>query len=280
MPAVTLPDRSLIAVAGEDAEDLLQGIITTDLTQMPAGEAWPGALLTPQGKILYEFLIGRSDEGFMLETAAADADGLIKRLLLYRLRAKVTFEKLAGDEMTVLWDEPLPDAGLRDKRFAEAEIALVRVPGHGGADALSLYRSLRMANGISGGGEDGGLADYFPHDLLMDKNGGISFRKGCYIGQEVVSRMQHRSTARRRLARVSGDYVLAAPGAAVLAGDREIGTLIAAEGNVGLAVVRIDKAGDAIAEGAAITAGGQPVVLALPGWTGLDFPTDLGDAAP
>jgi hypothetical protein len=279
MPAVTLDNRSFISVTGEDAEDLLQGIITTDLPLVKHGEAWPGALLTPQGKILFEFLIGRTDSSFVLETNALDADALIKRLTLYRLRAKVTFEKQEFSDVTLAWDEIHPEAGLHDQRFARAGIALTRVPGHGGTDAVSLYRTLRFASGISGGGEDGALNDYFPHDLLMDKNGGLSFKKGCYIGQEVVSRMQHRATARRRLVSVSADYALADPGTPLFAGEREIGTLIAAEGNKGLAVIRTDKAGAAMTDGNAIMLGEQAVGVTLPAWSGLDFPQEADEAA-
>ncbi|MDB5526842.1 MAG: folate-binding protein [Rhizobium sp.] len=279
MPAVTSDDRSFISVSGEDAEALLQGIITTDLDLVAADEAWPGALLTPQGKILFEFLIGRTDSGFLLETAAADADGFIKRLTLYRLRASVTFEKQETSQVSLIWDETLPEGGLRDQRFARAGIALTRMRGHGGSDAISLYRGLRFANGISGGGEDGHLGDYFPHDLMMDRNGGLSFKKGCYIGQEVVSRMQHRSTARRRLVSMTADYALGDAGAPVLAGGKEIGTMIAAEGNKGLAVVRIDKAGAALAGGMPMMLGEQTVALTLPAWSGLDFPAEADEAA-
>lgn len=279
MPAVTLDNRSLISVTGDDAGDFLQNIITTDLTGLPSGEAWPGALLTPQGKILFEFLVGRIEGGFLLETGAAEADALIKRLMLYRLRAKVTLEKHADGAVTVVWDQDLPDAGFRDLRFARAGVTLGRVPGFGGSDAVSLYRTLRFTHGISGGGEDGGLTDYFPHDLLMDKNSGVGFKKGCYIGQEVVSRMQHRSTARRRIVSVAADYGLGDVGTSVLAGSREIGTLIAAEGDKGLAVVRIDKAGAALAGGEPISIGEQAVALTLPDWTGLTFPTQADEAA-
>jgi hypothetical protein len=279
MPAVTLDNRSLISVTGDDAGEFLQNIITTDLTGLPSGEAGPGALLTPQGKILFEFLVGRAEGGFLLETGAAEADALIKRLTLYRLRAKVTLEKWADGAVTVIWDQDLPDAGLRDLRFTRAGLGLARIPGAGGNDAISLYRTLRFTYGISGGGEDGVLTDYFPHDLLMDKNSGVGFKKGCYIGQEVVSRMQHRSTARRRIVSVAADYGLGDAGAAVLAGSREIGTLIAAEGDKGLAVVRIDKAGAALAGGEPISIGDQPVALSLPDWTGLSFPTEADEAA-
>lgn len=278
MPVVTLGNRSLVAISGDDALHLLQSLITTDLDLVGDGEAWPGALLTPQGKILFEFLISCTVEGLALETAAGDADPLIKRLTLYRLRAKVTLRKLDVSSVTVAWDVPQPEGSLRDMRFAKAGIELFRTAGDTGQADRAAYDALRHANGISGGGEDGSLADYFPHDLLMDKNGGLSFKKGCYIGQEVVSRMQHRATARRRLVSVASDDLPAA-GEAILAGEREIGTLLSSNGRTGLAVVRIDKAGAALAESIAITTGGSAASLRLPAWSGLDFPAAADETA-
>lgn len=280
MPVVTLSGRSFVDVTGEEAESFLQNLITTDLAHLPDGEAWPGALLTPQGKIMFEFLIGRANGGFVLETAGDVADALVKRLTLYRLRAKVDFAKRDETTVTLVWNEDShPHAGFTDHRFSLAGVTLLRVPGAGGSDAVSLYRSLRMELAISGGAEDGALTDHFPHDLLMDRNGGVAFKKGCYVGQEVVSRMQHRSTARRRLVSVSADYALAEAGAAIEAAGREIGTLIATEGNRGLAVVRIDKAGAALAASEPITCGGQTVTLTLAAWSGLEFPAQADETA-
>jgi folate-binding protein YgfZ len=278
MPVVTIENRSFITASGEDAVDLLQSLITTDLALVQPGEAWPGALLTPQGKILFEFLVSRTDDGLLLETTAENADPLIKRLTLYRLRAKVTFGKSEETSVAVAWDVPEPAGSLRDMRFAKAGIELYRSAGVSGDKDSAGYQVLRHTNGISGGGEDGALTDYFPHDLLMDKNGGLSFKKGCYIGQEVVSRMQHRATARRRLVSITGD-ALPAAGEAILAGGREIGTLLSSSGKIGLAVIRIDKAGAALADGTAITAGNSPVHPLLPSWTGLDFPVEADEAA-
>jgi folate-binding Fe-S cluster repair protein YgfZ len=113
----------------------------------------------------------------------------------------------------------------------------------------------------------------------MDRNGGLNFRKGCYIGQEVVSRMQHRSTARRRLVTAAAGTALPAAGTAITVNGRDIGTLRTVEGSAGLAVVRIDKAGEAMANGTPIMAGDVPVTLALPAWSGLDFPTATDEAA-
>jgi folate-binding protein YgfZ len=280
MTAVTIDNRSFILISGEDAEDFLQGIITTDLTLVPTGACWPGALLTPQGKILFEFMIGRAETGFVIETAAVDTDGLIRRLTLYRLRAKVSFERLAHECVTVRWGDDQAAAGLADQRFARAGIALFRMPGSGGTDPASLYDALRFDNGISGAGEDSPLNDYFPHDLLMDSNGGLSFKKGCYIGQEVVSRMQHRATARRRLVSVvSAAAPLGEAGSAITAGERDVGALIAAGAAAGLAVVRIDKVGAAIKAGLPLMIGGQAVNLRLPTWSGLEFPDETDEAA-
>ena len=279
MPSTTLENRAFIALSGDEAEDFLQGIITTDVPSIGLGESYPGALLTPQGKIMFEFMIARTEDGFLVETHAGSGDALAKRLTLYRLRAKVTIVKRDETATGLFWGETAPQAGLRDMRFAKAGIDLFRVPGAAGDSELSAYTALRIANGISGGAEDGAATDYFPHDLLMDRNGGLNFKKGCYVGQEVVSRMQHRSTARRRLVTVTSGAALPAAGTAISVGGREIGTLRIVEGNSGLAVVRIDKAGEAMAEDVTIMAGDVAVTLALPAWSGLEFPTTADEAA-
>jgi folate-binding protein YgfZ len=279
MPATTLENRAFIAVTGEDAEDFLQGIITTDVPSIGADEAYAGALLTPQGKIMFEFMIARITDGFRIETDAGSGDALAKRLTLYKLRAKVTISRLDPSIVAVSWHEAPPLGSARDMRLAKAGVDAFRLPGGTGDAAPAAYAALRIANGISGGAEDGEATDYFPHDLLMERNGGLNFRKGCYVGQEVVSRMQHRSTARRRVVIVTGRAALPGPGTAIAIGGREIGTLRTVEGSAGLAVVRIDKAGEAIASDVPITAGDIAVTLALPAWSGLDFPAGADEAA-
>lgn len=279
MPATTVENRAFIAVSGEEADDFLQGIITTEISGIGTGEAHAGALLTPQGKIMFEFMIARATDGFVIETDAIHGDAFAKRLTLYKLRAKVMISKLEATAVTVSWNGPQPTGSTRDMRFAKAGIEVFRAAGASGDGPLSDYAALRIAYGISGGAEDGDATDYFPHDLLMDRNGGLNFKKGCYVGQEVVSRMQHRSTARRRLVIVSADTALPAPGTALTIGGREIGTLRTVEGTSGLAVARIDKAGEAMAAGVAIHAGEIAVTLALPAWSGLEFPASADEAA-
>ena len=273
MPKVSLPDRAYISVGGKDAADFLQGLITTDIAIVETGEAHAGALLTPQGKILFDFLISRSDDGFLLETQFEQRDGLIKRLSMYKLRADVFLSSLDGLGTTVTWEEDGSTAGLEDMRFARAGIELKRSVGATQSDDETHYHVLRIENGIAESGADFALSDAFPHDIMLDLNGGVSFKKGCYVGQEVVSRMQHRSTARRRIVIVRSSDPLPASGCELLADGKVAGTLGSALGSNGLALARIDKIGEAMAAGKQLTIGDVNVNVSLPSWSGLSFPS-------
>ncbi len=273
MTKAHLASRAFLKIGGEDAESFLQNLITTDLSGLAPGETAPGALLTPQGKILFAFLIGREGSGFLLETDSESCDNLLKRLMMYRLRAKVELDVLPFDSVSVIWDED--GEGLADRRFQRAGVRLLRQPVTGvTAENEAAYRSLRIGCSIPEAADDFALGDAFPHDVMMDLSGGLSFRKGCYVGQEVVSRMQHRATARRRVVQVFAEEALPPASTAITASGKSIGTLGTVEGQTGLALVRIDKAGAALAAGEPVLAGAVPVRLELPGWTGLSFPTD------
>lgn len=267
-----LPDRAFIQIGGADAESFLQNLITTDLSTLGPGEAAPGALLTPQGKILFYFLVSREGGGLRLETDSAFRDNLLKRLTMYRLRAAVELVPLAVEGVSLFWDEPAD--GTRDRRFDKAGITLVRQPGAAALEGGSTdaYTALRIRHGIAEAAADYADGDAFPHDVLMDRSGGLSFRKGCYVGQEVVSRMQHRGTARRRLVTVSSEAALGEAGTALTADGKPLGNLGTVMGNQALAIVRVDRAGEAMAGGRPILAGDQPVMLTLPAWSELEFP--------
>ncbi|PDS80255.1 folate-binding protein YgfZ [Rhizobium sp. L43] len=282
MPAVFLKDRSLLLVSGAEAQSFLQNLITTDITSLEPDEARPGALLTPQGKILFDFMIWQDGDGFTIETDADQRDGLLKRLTMYKLRAAVTLALSAEQGVTVSWgedgDEIENGQGVRDSRFAKAGVTLIRRAGKHGDGAQALYDALRIRHGIVTSGSDFALQDAFPHDVLMDFNGGLSFRKGCYVGQEVVSRMQHRGTARRRVVTVSATTALPGTGTEITAAGRPVGTLGSVEDGHGLAIVRIDRAGAAMAAGTPLLAGDIAVSLVLPAWSGLAFPTSADEA--
>ncbi|WP_421580257.1 YgfZ/GcvT domain-containing protein [Shinella sp. M31] len=277
MPSVTLSGRAFLRLSGKDAEPFLQSLITTDLPSLAEGEIRPGALLTPQGKIFFDFLIRRDGaDAFVIETTEDQRDALLKRLTMYKLRAAVDLAVVEGNEATVSWDDAEDDAA-RDARFAKAGLVVSRRPGAGGSDDPALYDALRIAAGLPEAGRDYPLSDAFPHDVLLDLSGGLSFRKGCYVGQEVVSRMQHRGTARRRPVIVTGESALPASGTELMAGGKPLGTLGSVSGTRGLAIVRIDRAADAMRGGTPITADGVAVAVALPAWTGLNFPEEASE---
>lgn len=281
MPSAQLTDRALILVSGPDAEHFLQNILTTDLDQLGAGEAKPGALLSPQGKILFDFLISHAgDNAFRLDCRADVADDFVRRLMLYRLRAKAEIAKADQAVVTASWGEE--SASLRndstsvtDIRFANG--AVNRRYGEPAANGgLAGWHAFRIANGIAESGLDYQLGDAFPHDVLLDQMGGVGFKKGCYVGQEVVSRMQHRGTARRRVLIVSAMRALPAPGAELTVGGRPVGTLGSTAGKAGLAIARIDRVKAALDAGEEIFAGEVPVSLSIPAWATFGFPQEAG----
>ena len=277
MPTARLEDRTLISVSGPEAEHFLQKIITLDLETLKEGEARPSALLTPQGKILFDFLVSRGGEGsLLLECRAEIGDDFVRRLTLYRLRAKVQISKQDESVVSVSWgidssSSETDSAWLRDRRFPEDAPAWRCYVEQSTDTSASAWHAFRISSGVAESGSDYELGDAFPHDVLLDQNGGVGFRKGCYVGQEVVSRMQHRGTARRRVLIVSGEG-LPQPGTDILVNGRPVGKLGSHAGGNGLAILRIDKIKDALDAGIPIVAGDVPVSVAIPSWVAFAYP--------
>jgi folate-binding protein YgfZ len=281
MKAAFLPDRGVVKVSGADARDFLNGLVTTDATLLRPGLGRFGALLTPQGKITVDFLITEAPSGhgggFLIDCPRALAQGLADKLGFYKLRAKVAVENLS-DSLGVLaaWDgDPAvkPDLAFADPRHAAlgwrilvpAELTQ-KVADLIGADLVdsAAYDAHRIASGIPRGGLDFMYGDAFPHETNMDRLHGVDFDKGCFVGQEVVSRMQHRGTARTRTVRVVLEGPSPEPGMAIVAGDRPVGTMGSTGGGNGLALIRVDRAADALAAGLPLTAGGLAIRIADP----------------
>jgi folate-binding protein YgfZ len=288
MPSVHLADRGVVRVSGEDAKSFLDNLITCDLDRVSAHTARLGALLTPQGKILFDFLVFQAPEeiggGYYLDVLKVFAPDLAKRLGFYKLRAKVAIEDLSDSLSLVAgWDVPKPDdeAGLviEDPRLPDLgwrAVVAAQDAAEFDRDPPEAYHAHRIALGVPEGGRDFLFGDAFPHEALMDQLNGVDFDKGCYVGQEVVSRMQHRGTARTRIvpALYEGGFA-AEVGVEVTAGQKALGTTGTGAQGRGLLMIRLDRAADALQGGETIRAGGIPVRLEKPSWIRFPFPGDV-----
>lgn len=281
MKSAFLPDRGVIKVAGEDARNFLNGLITTDVDKLKPGLGRFGALLTPQGKIIVDFLITEAPAGhgggFLIDCPRPLADGLATKLKFYKLRAKVTVDDLS-DNLGVLaaWDgQPAtqPDLAFADPRNAELGTRILvpedlkqKLSSLIGAELVDAadYEAHRIALGVPRGGLDFMYSDAFPHETNMDRLAGVDFDKGCYVGQEVVSRMQHRGTARTRSVKVLLEDSAPEAGVSIMAGDKSVGTMGSSAKGKGIALVRIDRVADALDAGQPLTAGGLTLTLAEP----------------
>jgi folate-binding protein YgfZ len=252
MPSATLADRAVLRVSGTEARGFLQGLVTCDVEAVSATQAAYGALLSPQGKILVDFLMVEEGDGaFLLDVPGVLAADFLKRLTLYRLRAKVKIEALADLCVVAVWDETAPLlAGIAPvehvARFADPR-------AHGLGWRVIAPKTEAAAPSLVYG-------DTFPHDANFDLINGVDFRKGCYIGQEVVSRVQHRGSARKRVLRVRIDGPAKA-GETIVVDDVVIGSLGSVAGRSGLALMRTDKAEEAIAAGRPLQAGAALLAL-------------------
>lgn len=279
--ATFLADRGIVKVAGEDARTFLNGLVTADVGAVAPGAARFGALLTPQGKITVDFLITEATAaqggGYLLDCPRSLAAWLADRLNFYKLRAKVRVEDLSAHlGVLAAWnvsDPVLVDLAFPDPRDARLGWRAL-VPEELKEKAATLlgatlagneaYEANRIACGVPKGGVDFIYSDAFPHDAMMDRLHGVDFGKGCYVGQEVVSRMEHRGTARNRVVRVRLDGPAPAPGEPIMVGEQTVGVMGSAHAGEGLALVRVDRVADAAAAGGAFVAGGLALRLESP----------------
>ena len=268
-----LSDRKLIKVSGSEAEAFLENIITCSITGLAQDEGRFGALLTPQGKILFDFLISRQEDHFLFDISQTLAADFIKRLTFYKLRADVTIE-IPGEGISVFafWNDlPKKDTHIciKDPRHSQLGWRCYgQTPPQGSA---ADYELNRISLCIPDGGKDFQYGDAYPHETLMDQFGGVDFKKGCYVGQEVVSRMQHRGTTKKRIIHVSSESGLPVSGTPVTANGKAAGTLGSVHGNKGLALLRLDRVASAqsddnSAEGAPIMAGDIEIKVEIPDW--------------
>ena len=282
-----LKDRAAVRVSGDDAAKFLQGLVTSDVDRVGPDTAIHTSLLTPQGKILFEFFVARDGEGFVLDCPADTAAELAKRLTFYKLRAAVELSVAEDASVWAVWDGTPPVGEgviiFPDPRLPElGHRCIVQedgtpFAGETGAVDAAAYHDHRIGLGVAEGGQDFDLGDAFPHEANFDQLGSVDFEKGCFVGQEVVSRMQHRGTARKRVVPVQGDTDLPPSGTEIVAGETPLGTLGSTSGTQGLALLRLDRAEKALAKGDTISAAGVSLSLAQPVWADFQVPGSQGE---
>jgi tRNA-modifying protein YgfZ len=287
MKAARLPDRGVIKLGGKDARKFLNGLVTTDITNVTEQSPRFAALLTPQGKIIVDFIVASGDSPddpeLYLDCPKALAATLLERLAFYKLRAKIEIEDFS-DILCILalWDDPAPGRwGLRypDPRLPALGWRCISAPDPAnaaafGADLIDArdYEAHRIALGVPSGGLDFIYGDTFPHEADMDQLGGVDFDKGCFVGQEVVSRMEHRGTARTRVVPVTLSGVAPPVGSGVTADGKPVGVMGSSAGTRALATLRLDRVGEALASGVPLRARETELQLVKPAWARFAFP--------
>ena len=295
MMQVTVSGRRIIRASGPDATHLLHNVLTPDIEGLPTGVSRAGALLSPQGKIQTDLMIRRAGpDAYMIDLPQDEAEAFLKRMVMYRLRSKVEFAEQTQSVVTVSFNpdsasssdesgsSDIESTPVRDERFKTVTVMRTIRPGMLSSPAdESAWHALRIRHGIAECGADYAPGDAFPHDAGLDQTHGVDFRKGCYVGQEVVSRMQHRGTARRRPVIVTPlDGTLPSRGTELLADGKPAGALgtVLPDGSSALAIVRLDRIADAVTARVPVLAGDIAVSCAIPPDMAYAFPdTGAGD---
>ncbi|MGI9421170.1 MAG: YgfZ/GcvT domain-containing protein [Geminicoccaceae bacterium] len=286
-------NRGVLAITGEEARPFLQGLISNDIEKVRPDRAIYAALLTPQGKCLFDFFIAEHHNSLLLDVEADRTTALAQRFAMYKLRAKVDIADVSGDfgvgallGATVLRDlglggergaaSPLGDGvAFVDPRLAALGARAILPKGSAAATLAGLglaagdaddYERLRFAEGVPEGSAELGIDKSPLLELGFEELGGIDFDKGCFVGQELTARMKYRGLARKRLLPVTFEGDAPAPGSPIKAGSRDIGELRAATGGGGFAVLRLDKLADSIERGEPLSVDETIVTANKPPW--------------
>jgi folate-binding protein YgfZ len=258
-----LPQRGLLTISGEDAGAFLQGLISNDIKKLAEGRPLYAALLSPQGKYLYDFFLIQTPEAILLDGEKERLPQLLQLLTLYKLRSKVTLSSKEG-AVTAAWGDAISPIGLPDPRLPALGFRLY------GEDAPTTwekatpeaYDAMRLNLGVPDGSRDFLIDKTFLLEAHFEALHGVDFNKGCYVGQEVTARSKFRGQVRKSFYRVESAAALPAPGPPVMLGAEAAGEMRSSAGSIGLAVLRTD----AVAQGADLTAAGQKITAISPAW--------------
>ena len=254
-----IPHRAILSLTGPDTLALLERTVTHTVADWREGEMRYGGLLTPQGKLIADYLAVRTGDGVLIDVHEDAAEDLLKRLKMFRLRSAVEIER--RDDLAVVSEKTGDDDPRSPKLWWREIVPATAVTG---SIDPGRYEEVRIAAGVPEWSRDYRAAEVFPTDINMDLMDGIDYRKGCFVGQEVASRMKRKGLIRKRTVRVTGDAM--APGAELRGDETVLGTVTSAAGGEALALVRTDRLAKALRGGADLSANGSPARLAMPDW--------------
>ncbi|HYD87308.1 MAG TPA: hypothetical protein VEA80_07525 [Vitreimonas sp.] len=255
-------DRTLIRAAGPDARSFLQNVLTQDLDKLDAAGVLYSALLSPQGKVVADMMLWAAPEGgVLIEADPMRGAELMRRLTMYKLRANATLEDVSAQH-SVLASEAAFDGARPDPRLPALGWRAIAASGDA-PDGAAAYEAKRIALGVPDLARDAAAEEVFAGEALLDELNGVDFRKGCFIGQENVSRMKRRATTRKKFCPIAFEGAPPAPGSIVRAGEAELGTVRTGMEGRAIALLRLDRA---LAADAPVSVDGRAVALAPPPW--------------
>ena len=260
-----LPDRGVISITGQDRTTFLQGLVSNDVMAASPGHAVWSALLSPQGKWLADFFIFASANALKLDCERAQIPMLIQRLSRYRLRMNVALEEDPGAKVYVGWGaapevagDIAPDPRLPD--FAWRILAVTELPTNASAADWDRHR---LQAGLPDGSRDMEADKTVLLEAGFDELSGVSWSKGCYMGQELTARTKYRGLVKRRLIPVDIAGPVPPPGTPILRDGTEVGTMRSGADQIGLAVLRLDSLN------APLNSGGATLTPRIPAWMNL-----------
>lgn len=240
MAALTLTDRSVLKISGADADNFLQGLISNDINKLKSDNLLYAAILTPQGKFLYDFFLCRRDDSILLDAASARIDEIAALLKKYMLRRNVALEKTPYHVAACLDATPpeiekikwLPDPrhnGMGWRAITENAI-------NGSAD----YEHKRISLAIPDSIKDMEFEKTLLLEARFDEINGVDFNKGCYVGQEITTRSKFRGNIRRKIIGIKSEKPLPTHGAEILADGEIVGHILSTSGNIGMAIIKLE----------------------------------------
>jgi folate-binding protein YgfZ len=255
-------ERSLIAVTGPDSRPFLQNLLTQDLDKLDGTGVVYSALLSPHGKVSADMFVWLRDDGLLLDVDPSRGADLLRRLSMYKLRANVTLTDVSA-AFHVAASGTQFEGAFADPRLASLGFRAIVSK----SDALpALMEDQRVALGVPDLARDAAPEEVFAGEALLEELNGVAFDKGCFVGQENVSRMKRRATTRKKFCPIAFEGEEIAFGTPVLAGEAEIGSVRTGITGRAIALLRLDRALDAVVAGKALTAAGREIRLDPPAW--------------